>query len=261
MSDTKIASESGHWYDREGNPRYTMIGANGKERNTTLRDARKLNFLPSVTTVMGVYPKPALIAWKEKQILMAALTSTRLENETDEAYMARIMSDAHEQAKTAAEKGTAIHGAIERYVLGQEIDPEFLSYVTSTRKSLVEFFGEDITSRCEVEKSFASSLGYGGKVDLHSKELDFVLDVKTKEFAKDVKILAWDEHKMQLEAYRHGLGMPTARMINVFISTSVPGLVRVVEHDKEDGKYMDVFKACLSFWQSIKGYQTGGENE
>ena len=33
----KFTSESGHWYTREGEPMYTIIGANGKERNTTLR--------------------------------------------------------------------------------------------------------------------------------------------------------------------------------------------------------------------------------
>ena len=37
----KFTSESGHWYTQEGEPMYTIIGANGKERNTTLRDAKK----------------------------------------------------------------------------------------------------------------------------------------------------------------------------------------------------------------------------
>ena len=36
----KFKSESGHWYTQEGEPMYTIIGANGKERNTTLRDAK-----------------------------------------------------------------------------------------------------------------------------------------------------------------------------------------------------------------------------
>lgn len=30
------ASESNHWYTRDGIPQYTVIGKNGKERNTTL---------------------------------------------------------------------------------------------------------------------------------------------------------------------------------------------------------------------------------
>ena len=39
MSNYK--SEAGHWYDHEGKPMYTIVGVNGKERNTTLRDAKK----------------------------------------------------------------------------------------------------------------------------------------------------------------------------------------------------------------------------
>ena len=53
-------AESGHWYDREGNPAYTVIGKNGKPRGTTLRDARTLNLCPSVTTILGVAARPGL---------------------------------------------------------------------------------------------------------------------------------------------------------------------------------------------------------
>jgi hypothetical protein len=37
----KFKSESGHWYTQEGEPMYTIIGANGKERNTTLEMQRR----------------------------------------------------------------------------------------------------------------------------------------------------------------------------------------------------------------------------
>ena len=37
---------------------------------------------------------------------------------------------------------------------------------------------------------------------------------KTKEFGKDDKIDVYDEHLMQLAAYRVGLGMPFARCAN-----------------------------------------------
>ena len=56
-------SEAGHWYDHDGNPMYTIIGANGKERNTTLRDAKKEGFVPSVTTIIGIAAKPSLENW------------------------------------------------------------------------------------------------------------------------------------------------------------------------------------------------------
>ena len=28
--NNKFTSEAGHWYDREGSPAYTIVGANGK---------------------------------------------------------------------------------------------------------------------------------------------------------------------------------------------------------------------------------------
>ena len=64
LSAKKKSSESGHWYTQEGEPMYTIVGANGKERNTTLRDAKKDNLVPSVTTVLSLVAKPGLENWK-----------------------------------------------------------------------------------------------------------------------------------------------------------------------------------------------------
>jgi len=234
---------------------HTLIGKNGKERNVTLRDARSLFLLPSVTSIISILPKPALITWMKKQVLMSALTLTRLPDEADEAYIARIMADADEQARMAREKGTAIHGAIERFICGQSIEAEYTVYVRAAITALTEYLDViPMLDQCEVEKSFASELGYGGKVDLHSRSLGIVCDFKTKEFTEDTARLAWDEQKIQLEAYRHGLNMPDdTRMLNVFISTSSPGLARVVEHLPET-KHWETFQACLNLWQKIKGY-------
>ena len=60
LAASKYKSEAGHWYTRDGEPMYTIIGANGKERNTTLRDAKKEGFVPSVTTILGMVAKPSL---------------------------------------------------------------------------------------------------------------------------------------------------------------------------------------------------------
>ena len=46
--------ESGHWYTRSGEPMYTVKANNGQQRNTTLRDARKYDLVPSVTTIINV---------------------------------------------------------------------------------------------------------------------------------------------------------------------------------------------------------------
>ena len=105
--------ESTHWYNAEGKPAYTIVGANGKERNVNLRDARKLNLVPSVTTVMGVAAKPALENWKIDQALMAALTLPREENESLDDFMKRAKLDSKQQAIDAAASGTAIHADVE----------------------------------------------------------------------------------------------------------------------------------------------------
>ena len=57
---TGLASQSGHWYLPDGAPAYEIRGTNGKVRPVTLRDARKLNLLPSVTTIMQCAAKPQL---------------------------------------------------------------------------------------------------------------------------------------------------------------------------------------------------------
>src|SRR3989304_6517093 len=101
------ASDAGHWYTQSGEPMYTIIGKNGNARATTLRDARTLKLLPSVTSILAMLPKPALITWMKKQVLMAALTLTRLPNEADEAHISRILADADEQSRMAREKGAA----------------------------------------------------------------------------------------------------------------------------------------------------------
>ena len=92
-----MIKESTHWYDREGQPRYTLVGKNGRERGTTLRDAREFGFVPSVTSVLGIAAKPGLENWKIDQALLSALTLPRQEGESLDDFMRRAKQDAKEQ--------------------------------------------------------------------------------------------------------------------------------------------------------------------
>ena len=105
----KIVAESGHWYTTAGEPAYQIEGKTGL-RNTTLRDAKKLNLLPSVTTVLNCAAKPGLDIWKQQQVLLAALTLPRGEGESDESYCDRVMTDSKAQGKEAMNRGTHMHG-------------------------------------------------------------------------------------------------------------------------------------------------------
>jgi hypothetical protein len=252
MSEIKHTSEAGHWYDRFGNPAYTTIGANKKERPTTLRDARKDDLVPSVTTVMKVAAAPGLERWKQEQVLLAALTLPKAEGESESDWINRIMEDSKETGRKAADRGTEIHAAIQNFYDYGIADVEFEQHTNGCRSALNEHFGHQAWI---CEKSFAHVLGYGGKVDLHAKselegEVGVVVDIKTKDFGPDDKISGFDEHMMQLAAYRMGLLMPKARCANVFVSRSHPGLCHVIEWDQEDiERGWGMFTRLLDFWQ------------
>ena len=244
-SSNKIASESGHWYTRAGLPAYTMTGKNGNERNVTLRDARKLDLVPSVTTILGLMNKPGLNRWLIQQTLLAALTLPKEENESLDAYADRVMDDSKAQGRDAMDLGTQIHGSLEKAYEGREVIAEHKNYVSATMAAIADKFPGQTW---KAEKSFAHELGFGGKIDLNSESV--VIDFKTKAFTIDDKVDAYEEHKMQLAAYAKGLGLTDYRSANVFVSTVDPGLVKIVEHTKDDmNQAWDMFYHLLKFWQ------------
>ena len=85
------SAESVHWYGKDGSPQYTVKAKDGSDRPTTLRDARKLDLVPSVTTILKVAAKPGLEAWKLEQMLLSALTLPRTQNEPEKDFIARIV--------------------------------------------------------------------------------------------------------------------------------------------------------------------------
>jgi hypothetical protein len=244
------ASESGHWYTRDGTPCYEIKGANGNMRPTTLRDARKLDLVPSVTTIIKQAAAPGLERWKINQTLLAALTLPRIERECEDAYLDRIIRDSQEQARKAAERGTAIHAAIQSYYEGWPVSAEMWPYVKGAKEALEKEFGE---TGWICEHSFAHPLGFGGKTDLHINSWRRLIgDAKTKEFdSVDDKKLAWDDHAIQLAAYREGLRMPDAVCFNLFVSTTVPGLCHIhIWSEEEIQRGWKMFVALLEYWRA-----------
>lgn len=253
MSSSEIAKESGHWYDKDGNPAYTYKNAKGEEKNTTLRQARKANLFPSVTTIMKIKAAPGLEIWKRNQILHSAATLPQIEGEGVDDWCKRVIEDAGEHGKQAREKGTAIHGAIERHFLGLEHD-----YKEEVGR-VVEWLDNMGIKHVSTEKSFASALGYGGKVDFEGIDEDgrsVVIDFKTTDF-KGKKKKQWSEMVLQLTAYGNGLSKPEARLINLFISRNleIPEVDHYEWSDDEVDSGWKQFKLILELWQLEKGYR------
>ena len=256
-----------HWYTREGEPMHWVTGANGNERATTLRDARKLNLYPSVSGIMDQIAKPGLDNWKQNQVFYAALTLPRPEGISDDDFLKIVRQDAAEEARQAAERGDEIHNALEELWKWKLFDirahPKDICEIALDAKELI--IGYTDKERFIAEHTFACDEGYGGMIDLHND--DWLIDYKGKEITdeqwelyqagKNPRI-AWPNNCQQLTAYDHGIGNPGRRLVNVFIDRNIPGRVIIHEWDKETAvKEYAKFTCLLQHWQIDKGYWPG----
>jgi hypothetical protein len=240
----------GHWYSSsDGSPQHTYTNAKGVVCDTTLRQARKEGYVPSVTEILNVAAKPGLEKWKLNQLKLAMATLPKIEGESIDEFVKRAEEDAKQHAENARGLGVNIHSVLEDFYKTDTFptDPYMIQIVSAVEIELLNKFGEQDWI---AEKTFASPLGYGGTVDLHCDSI--LIDFKSREFSKDDKVMGWPEQGMQLSAYKHGLGLPSCEIWNCFISTSEPGLVRLYQHDDKD--YFERFKCLLNYWCMTKDY-------
>lgn len=241
---------SEHWYCAvTGAPRYTTIGKNGKERNTTLRDAKSApgTLVPSVSTILSQLSKAGLDTWKQTQALLAAADNPRGLQETEKEYVDRILYLAQQKSRDAANRGTIIHDFIESYY-NQEYLPEMPAYVRKVDDAITAHFGAQLWI---AEQSLVNQEGYGGKCDLYCKpKHDFfgvVIDFKTTEKTPG-ELTPYYEHTLQLAAYREVLA-PSARCANVYINGET-NEVAIYEHSEQDLK--DGYEAFLCLLRLYK---------
>jgi len=258
---TGRASEGGHWYARDGSCVYEieMKTKPGQMRAVDLRDARKLGLVPGFSSIAQCEHKPQLEKWKLDQMLMAAITLPRPDpTETDTQFAERVRIDAAAQAEKARERGTALHAALQGYYEGKLVLPCDAPYVWP----VVEWLNASFPgAEWQTEQSFAHPLGYGGKCDLRS--VVAVVDFKFKDFDHNglldkygkPKRFAYDEHEMQLHAYEAGFGMMNAVKLNLFISSTVPGLI-VPHLWPTNPSAFEAFRCLLRLWQIRKHYNS-----
>lgn len=244
-----FAAESGHWYEQDGTPRYTVPAKKGGTRPTTIRDARILGLVPSVTTIIRCAAAPGLERWKAEQLLLAALTMPRLPDEPEAMWRARVQKDSQEEGRKAAERGTQIHAAIEAHYRGLATSSgeEFGAWVDHVVGGIGAWFGPQAWG---AERSFAHPLGYGGKVDLHSPAV--LLDFKSKDTLDGVRL--YDEHLMQLAAYAKGLGLEKPRAGIVFVHRRIPAATCLEVSDDELVRGWKMFRSLLDYWRAANDF-------
>lgn len=270
-----------HWYHKDGKSQHTVLTADGKERDTTLRDARKLNLFPSTTGIIKELAAPGLVNWMCEQGVIAGWNLrdqfTEVVGESEEAravrwkvYMRACMYESQKIAREAREKGQSIHDACQKFVDGEYhlVPAEYVEHCEGLMSALDREFGSD--AAWITEESFACREGYAGRSDLGSRAVSALGDIKCKPFTLEdlapkvvngkrmpAKKLTYDEHYMQLASYKHGLDYPpNTRLFNVFVSTTVPGLVHIVNHTPEESEFgLRLFNAALAVWHIRNDYK------
>ena len=122
--------------------------------------------LPSVTTILQVWPKPALVAWAKK--ISREAYATFLENHLGELITADLIEDGMELAKnadkdtTARDLGTMAHELISMELLGQTVSvPPELDYVM---KSFHEWQNGEHLTLVDTETAIYAP-DYAGTID------------------------------------------------------------------------------------------------
>jgi hypothetical protein len=245
---------SDHWYDLTGKSCHRTIGKNGKERASTIRDAKENNWLPSVTSVLGILAKPQLEDWKFRQITAAAwnLNAFAADANNVNLWHEKVMDAAFQKVDDAADLGTSIHQAIEDHFQGRPIGNDMLPYITCVD----QWVKTEGVRFCEHEIRLVSQKhGYAGTTDavVESKHGLAIIDFKSRKSKPEYPMTPWDGQAMQIAAYAKAKGAKVGA--NVFISTTEPGRIEATWYDEStiEAEWM-AFLNVLALWKHLKRY-------
>ncbi len=259
-----------HWYLPDGTPYHDVPRADGNgTRSVTLRDARKVNALPSVTNILSVLSKPGLDAWKQEQAIMAALTLPKRDDESLDAFARRVVTDMSEQVRSAADLGSAVHAAIEVYLQTGEPpeNPDILRLFEP-----VKLWIDEHIERIGLVEAVAvhSEFGYAGRIDLVAKLKSTgtwaVIDFKTQKMKPDKKgvfqAAFYETWPLQLMAYFRALnhaGECSRRLediASVVINSVEPTPVQVKIWPRDEHEpFWQAFHCARELWCFTKGYR------
>lgn len=230
-------------------PRHLVQTKNGNLRPTYVSDFKKWVaegklVAPSVTTILGILDKPALVNWKVDKHLEQAF-ACKVDNYGD--YLTEVKRLTELSLDAAPKAGTDFHKVLSDYQAGIFPDnPHEKMCADNTYYQIEEFTGFK-AHQFDSEVSFCNP-SYAGQADLVNDH--WVIDFKTKQESSKFKPgkMAYDEHRLQLAAYRMGLGKPNARTANVFICLE-DGQVSFEEHLQLDlHKAELIFNHCVEIW-------------
>jgi hypothetical protein len=250
-----------HWYAVDGSPVHEQPTQAGGTRPTTIRDARKLKLLPSVTNVLGVLAKPQLDTWKLNQVALAAVQNPKQAEESDDYWMKRIVETSKDPVIEAADLGSNIHEALELATDGKAFDESLRVYVDP----VLAWLSANAVRLTHREIVLVNPReGYAGRCDaLYTRTKDDgevragLLDFKTRKTGPGKAVTPYDGQAAQLAAYAAAFypidTLDAVECVNIYISTTEPGRIEVVFHDDPVSEY-DYFLHAAAIWRHLKKY-------
>ena len=143
-----------HWYDKDANPMHEVLAADGKKMvKTTLRQARKLNLFPSVTSIFKLINKSGLNEWKMNHLLKVVqktgITGSGL---SLAEFKTLLLSHCEDEMTSDRDEGTEIHKEIEQFLKRDEkpVDDKHYYICSQVRSIIANCFNEIVSIDCEI---------------------------------------------------------------------------------------------------------------
>jgi hypothetical protein len=208
---------------------------------------------PSVTGILNVLDKPALVNWKVEQHLQTSFNLLNDEFNDYDHYLRTVKQLTENRMDAAPKAGSDIHAVLEVFLRDgiaplDEIEQEICMNVVKVLQANCDY--DFLGNNFETEKYFINEeLGYAGCADLVSRS--WVIDFKSKQEASKFKVgkMAYAEHYRQLAAYGNPLCEKGFKAANIFVCLE-NGEIDFHLHkqaDLENG-WLD-FQDCLSIYK------------
>ena len=218
MADNRESRRGGFYWDADGKPYI------------------------SVTQILSVISKPALLYWATKEVYRAMVVDPSL-SEKD------ALAAPYRSSKTAMGRGTTVHSIVEAYKHTKKylenVPEDFKPYA----QAFYTWFEDNDVEMVENEKTVVSKkYGYAGTLDLVVKfkknGRTLIADVKT---GKDI----YDEVFLQLSAYKQAYEENGGEEVGIgviLLSTGADGKP-TGKYKFEEGEYcFDEFLAAKKLW-------------
>lgn len=231
-----------------------------------LRDARKVNALPSPTTVLGILGSPGLKYYFREQMWLATATTPRTLGMSDDDHFKACIKWADEHGQAARDKGGDFHSLVQRFheqCMKCGESSAFVSCGNSAGdmrqqfEAYADWYYKNVKRSLMVEQAVIGQ-GYAGRVDHVAEMMDgriACLDVKTQDTSKKKgKFTYYSNWGVQLGAYAGAIKPIPDVLISVAVSSNLPAVMEAYEWPNPPAYYHDIFLGLLKYWCEDNDY-------